>query len=82
MPEMPEKFDSEQELVDWFENADLGQYPLERALDIIVGTRVSLSVDDPPQSLGARRARIATADRQEPLCPRSRRSACATERRW
>ena len=50
MPEMPEKFDSEQELVDWFENADLGQYPLERALDIIVGTRVSLSVDDPPQS--------------------------------
>ena len=29
-----------------------------------------------PQSLGARRARIATADREEPLCPRSRRSAC------
>jgi len=32
-----------------------------------------------PQSLGARRARIATADREEPLCPRSRRSACRYE---
>ena len=45
--ELPE-FDSEDELREWFDTADLGSYALDDALDVIVMTQVRLSVGDEP----------------------------------
>jgi len=47
MNEFPE-FDSEDELRDWFDTADLASYALDDALDVIITTQVRLSVGDEP----------------------------------
>jgi hypothetical protein len=47
MSEMPQDFHSEEELVDWFESADLSQYRLDEALDVVVETHVKLALEEP-----------------------------------
>lgn len=51
--ELPENFASEEELAEWFENADLSQYRLDEALDVVVATHVSLSVEGAAESEAA-----------------------------
>lgn len=47
MNKFPE-FDSEDEIREWFDTADLTSYALDDALDVIVTTQVRLSVGDEP----------------------------------
>jgi hypothetical protein len=47
MNEFPE-FESEDELRDWFEAADLASYALDDALDVVVAAQVRLVVGDEP----------------------------------
>jgi hypothetical protein len=41
------QFDSEDEMRDWFDNADLSQYGLEQAMEVVVASRVALSIGEP-----------------------------------
>ena len=44
---LPENLGSDDELAEWFENADLSQYNLDYALDVVVSTKVTLSIEGP-----------------------------------
>ena len=55
-PEMPEQFphfDSDDEMREWFDTADLSKYRLDQALEVVVATHVELSVGDEPASTGS-----------------------------
>jgi hypothetical protein len=39
-------FDSEDEMREWFDTADLSAYVLDEALDVVVAHQVELSLDD------------------------------------
>jgi hypothetical protein len=55
MPEpskpLPE-FDSDDEMRDWFDTADLSAYSLDQALEVVVASRVQLSVGEEPETSG------------------------------
>ena len=53
MPEDFPHFESEEEMRDWFERADLSQISLETALDVAIAAHVQLSVGEDPSSLGS-----------------------------
>jgi hypothetical protein len=41
------EFDSDAQMRDWFENADLSEESLERALEVTIAAQVELSVGEP-----------------------------------
>lgn len=43
---LPNEFRSDEEMAEWFEHADLSQYNLDQALDVVVATTVKLSIED------------------------------------
>jgi hypothetical protein len=47
MPEnVPDEFHSDEEIADWFENADLSEYLLEKAAGVHVASHVTLTIED------------------------------------
>jgi hypothetical protein len=52
MPNRYPRFESEDELRDWFESANLSDYTLDAALDVVVASHVALSVGEEPASTG------------------------------
>ncbi len=52
MPEHFPEFDSDDEMRDWFDTADLSAYCLDQALEVVVATHVKLSVGEEPASSG------------------------------
>ncbi|MGH3427963.1 MAG: hypothetical protein ACRDQZ_10420 [Mycobacteriales bacterium] len=55
-PEMPDelpKFDSDDEMREWFDSANLSDYTLEQALGIAVAAHLRLSVGDDGTTTGA-----------------------------
>jgi hypothetical protein len=47
MPEqLPNNFSSDDELAEWFENADLSRYLLEVAEDVVVASHVTLTIEE------------------------------------
>jgi hypothetical protein len=53
MPEQFPHFDSDDEMKEWFETANLSEYALDRALELVVASHVELSVGDEPASPGS-----------------------------
>jgi hypothetical protein len=47
MPEDLPEFDSDAELIEWFETADLSQYPLDEVLAWSIAEHVSLTIEEP-----------------------------------
>jgi hypothetical protein len=46
-------FASDEEMRDWFDTVDLSEMSLEKALDVVVATKVHLSVGDEPDGPGS-----------------------------
>jgi hypothetical protein len=44
--QMPDEFRSDEEMVEWFENADLSEYDLAKAPDVQVDSHVTLTIED------------------------------------
>lgn len=53
MPDQLPSFDSDDELREWFDTADLSAYSLDQALEVVVAAHVELSVGDEPASTGS-----------------------------
>jgi hypothetical protein len=71
-PEMPEaenfpEFESDDEMRDWFEKADLSAYHLDQALEVVVASHVQLSIggEEPASSGTTTRGSIGTL--REPI---------------
>ena len=47
MSERFPEFSNDEELIEWFEQADLSAYHLDEALDVIVSSRIGLSLQEP-----------------------------------
>ena len=57
------EFDSDDEMREWFDNADLSAFRLDQALEVIVATHVQLSVgEEPPSSGTTTRGAIGTLE--------------------
>ena len=48
MPHNIPDFDSDDEMREWFESANLAEYDLDQALDVLVAASVQLTVGDGP----------------------------------
>jgi hypothetical protein len=66
MPKQLPEFDSDDEMRDWFETADLSTYRLDQALDVIVASHIRLSVGEEPASSGTT-TRGAIGTLREPI---------------
>ncbi len=53
MPQDFPQFASDDETREWFDTVDLSEPSLDRALDIVIATKVHLSVGDEPGGLGS-----------------------------
>lgn len=65
-PEQLPEFESDAEMRDWFDTADLSNYRLDRALEVVVATHVELSVGEEPPSAGTT-TRGAIGTLREPI---------------
>ena len=65
MSEQFPEFSSEQELIEWFENADLSRYELAEALEVTISTRVALSLSEPWTQARSGSSSTGTAGRIE-----------------
>jgi hypothetical protein len=48
MPQEFPDFDSDDEMREWFDTADLSEYRLDQALEVAISTHIRLSVGDEP----------------------------------
>jgi hypothetical protein len=66
MPEEFSQFESKAELRECFETADLSEFRLDQALEVVVATRVQLSVGDDSSTSGSGTAG-ATGTLRDPI---------------
>jgi hypothetical protein len=53
MPQDFPQFESDAEMREWFDTVDLSELSLDRALDVVIATKVHLSVGDEPGGPGS-----------------------------
>jgi hypothetical protein len=53
MPDRFPEFESDDEMREWFDNANLSDYSLEQALGVVIAARVHLTVGDDASTPGS-----------------------------
>jgi hypothetical protein len=66
MPDDFPQFDSDDEMREWFDTVDLSELSLDKAFDVVIATRVQLSVGAEPGGFGSTTAG-ATGTLREPV---------------
>jgi hypothetical protein len=66
MPQELPHFESDDEMREWFDTADLSEYKLDQALEVAVATHVRLSVGNEPAEF-ADRTSGATGTLRDPV---------------